>query len=242
MSSNQSPQFSAEERKMLFGDDSPTPSPTGTNRQTTEKKRGFGSLSSDHSLSRFIPVVALVVLMWAVEIVDAILPLNLDVFSLQAWNPASLYGLVTSPLLHSGFGHLMSNTFPFIVLGIFIAVESSRRFWLVTIITALVSGLGAWLTTFPGNHIVGASGIVFGYFGYLAMRTWFTDNVVRKIIYFAIGLFVMVTYGASMLFGMLPQANGISWQGHLFGFIGGVIAAWFIHRRQSASAQLTTSA
>ncbi|SIJ04066.1 Uncharacterised protein [Mycobacteroides abscessus subsp. abscessus] len=66
------------------------------------------------------------------------------------------------------------------------------------------------------------------------MRTWFTEDVLRRIIYFAIGLFVFVTYGASLVFGLFPQANGVSWQGHLFGFIGGIIAAWYIHRRSGA--------
>ncbi|GAA1866285.1 rhomboid family intramembrane serine protease [Brevibacterium marinum] len=195
------------------------------------------TVSREHRLSRFVPVIVLLAIMWVVEIVDAVLPADLDAFSLQSWNPASLYGLITSPLLHSGFGHLTANTFPFLILGLFIAVEGARRFWLVTAITAVVSGLGAWLTTLPvGQHVVGASGIVFGFFGYLAVRTWFTDDVLRKILYFAIGLVVFVIYGASMVFGMLPQANGISWQGHLFGFAGGVFAAWLIHRRRQGRA------
>lgn len=225
MSSKQSPRFSAAESQFLFGAESPSSeSPQVAQLRTT--------VDRNHHLSRFVPVIVLLAIMWVVEIVDAILPADLDVLSLQSWNPLSLYGLVTSPLLHSGFGHLMANTFPFLVLGLFIAFEGARRFWLVTGITALASGLGAWLTTWPGHHIIGASGIVFGFFGYLAVRTWFTDDVIRKIIYFAIGLIVFVTYGASMVFGMLPQGDGISWQGHLFGFAGGVFAAWLLHRKR----------
>ena len=128
--------------------------------------------------------------MWVVEIVDAILPFSLDSLSLASWNPLSLYGSGELLLLHSGFGHLMAHTFPFLILGLFIAVEGARRFWMVTIITAVA--LGAWnklATTLPaGQHIIGASGIVFGYFGYLAVRTWFTDDVIRKILYFTIGV------------------------------------------------------
>src|SRR5699024_264347 len=106
-------------------------------------------------------------------------------------------------------------------------------------ITALSSGLGAWLTTLPGQHIIGASGVVFGVFGYLAVRTWFTDDVLRKIIYFVIGLFIFVTYGASMVFGMLPQTSDISWQGHRFGFAGGSVGAWLLHgRRPGAERQV----
>ncbi len=227
-----SPRFSAEESRLLFGSDS---SDSGSPRSGRSANPPVAHLNTTvdrpHLLSRFTPVLIVLAVMWVVEIVDAILPLDLDMFSLQSWDPLSLYGLVTSPLLHSGFGHLLANTFPFIVLGIVIAFEGRRRFWMVTGITALSSGLGAWLTTLPGQHIVGASGIVFGFFGYLAVRTWFTDDVLRKIVYFAIGLFIFVTYGASMIFGMLPQTNDISWQGHLFGFAGGIVAAWWLHRR-----------
>lgn len=227
-----SPRFSAEESRLLFGSDS---SDSGSPRSGRSANPPVAHLNTTvdrpHLLSRFTPVLIVLAVMWVVEIVDAILPLDLDMFSLQSWNPLSLYGLVTSPLLHSGFGHLLANTFPFLVLGIVIAFEGRRRFWMVTGITALTSGLGAWLTTLPGQHIVGASGIVFGFFGYLAVRTWFTDDVLRKIVYFAIGLFIFVTYGASMIFGMLPQTNDISWQGHLFGFAGGIVAAWWLHRR-----------
>lgn len=237
MSSNQSPRFSPEESRLLFGPDSSTPNTSRSGGRPSTAGQKVATLRTtvnrDHHLSRFAPVGILLAIMWIVEIVDAILPADLDSLSLQAWNPLSLYGLVTSPFLHSGFGHLTANTFPFLILGLFIALEGSRRFWEVTIITALASGLGAWLTTMPGTHIIGASGIVFGFFGYLAVRTWFTDDIIRKIVYFAIGLFVLVTYGASMVFGMAPQA-GISWQGHLFGLAGGIFAAWFIHRKRPA--------
>ena len=230
MSSNNSPRFSAEESRILFGSDSGS-SPSGRSSHPPVAHLNT-SVDRNHHLSRFVPVLALLALMWVLEIVDTLIPLDLDAFSLQSWNALSLYGLVTSPLLHSGFSHLVANSFPFMLLGIVIAVEGSRRFWQVAGITALSSGLGAWLTTLPGQHIIGASGVVFGFFGYLAVRTWFTDDILRKIIYFVIGLFIFVTYGASMVFGMLPQTNDISWQGHLFGFAGGIFAAWLLHRRR----------
>ncbi|WP_432791248.1 rhomboid family intramembrane serine protease [Brevibacterium sp. K11IcPPYGO002] len=232
MSSDHSPRFSAEESRLLFGPDSADSGSPRSGRSANPPVAHLNTtVDRPHLLSRFSPVLIVLAVMWVIEIVDTILPVDLDAFSLQSWNPLSLYGLVTSPLLHSGFGHLLANTFPFLVLGIVIAFEGRRRFWTVTGITALSSGLGAWLTTLPGQHIVGASGIVFGFFGYLALRTWFTDDLLRKIIYFAIGLFIFVTYGASMIFGMLPQTNDISWQGHLFGFAGGIVAAWWLHRR-----------
>ena len=241
MSSNQSPRFTPEESQFIFGNGSTTPdSPRSGGRPPAGQPKVANlrtTVSRVHRLSRFVPVLVLLAIMWAIEVVDTILPVDLDMFSLASWTPLSLYGVVTSPLLHSGFGHLMANTFPFLILGLCIAVEGARRFWLVTVITAVVSGLGAWLTTLPvGQHVVGASGIVFGFFAYLAVRTWFTEDVLRKIVYFAIGFFVFITYGASMIFGLLPQDNGISWQGHLFGFAGGILAAWLIHRKRPGSA------
>ena len=241
MSSDQSPRFTAEESQFIFGKTSSTPDSSRSGGLPTEGQPKVANLrttvSRDHRLSRFVPVLVLLAIMWVLEIVDTILPADLDMLSLQSWNPLSLYGVVTSPLLHSGFGHLTANTFSFLILGLCIAIEGGRRFWIVTAITAVVSGLGAWLTTLPfGQHIVGASGIVFGFFAYLAVRTWFTDDLLRKIVYFAIGFFVLITYGASMVFGLLPQDNGISWQGHLFGFAGGILAAWFIHRKRRSPA------
>lgn len=238
MSSKQSPRFSAEESAILFGTERPAPGRGPEQGGLLSAGPRVAHLDyarhGEGHLTRFVPVLVLLALMWVLEVVDAVVPL--DRFSLESWNPLSLYGLITSPLLHAGFGHLIANSYPFLILGIIIALAGARRFWYVTAISALASGLGAWLTTLPGHHIIGASGIVFGYFGYLAVRTWFTENVLHKIIYFAIGLFVFVTYGASLVFGMLPQVNGISWQGHLFGFAGGILAAWLIHRRQLGTA------
>src|SRR5699024_2577620 len=233
MSSDNSPRFSAEESRILFGSDCGfSPSGRSSNPPVAHLNT---SNDRNHHLSRFVPVLNLLALMWVVEIVDTLITLDRDTLSLQSSHTLSRLGLVTSRLLHSGYSHLLANSFPFLLLVIVIAVEGSRRFWQVAGITALSSGLGAWLTTLPGQHIIGASGVVFGFFGYLAVRTWFTDDVLRKIIYFVIGLFIFVTYGASMVFGMLPQTNDISWQGHLFGFAGGIFAAWLLHRRRPSA-------
>src|SRR5699024_6220192 len=141
-------------------------------------------------------------------------------------------------LFRSGFSHLVANSFPFLLLGIVIAVEGSRRFWQVAGITALSSGLGAWLTTLPGQHIIGASGVVFGFFGYLAVRTWFTDDILRKIIYFVIGLFIFVMYCSSFVFGILHQLYDISCQEHRFGCAGVIFSVWLLfHRLPSGDRQ-----
>lgn len=168
-----------------------------------------------------------VALMWAVEIVDQFvfrlgLRSTLDLYGIIPRNPVGLRGILFAPFLHGGFPHLISNTVPFIVLGwLVMARETSDFFW-VSLISALTSGLGTWLFGSSGIHI-GASGVVFGYLGYLLLRGYFE----RSVISIAISLFVGTLYG-SLLWGVLPIRYGISWEGHLFGFLGGVLAAWIL--------------
>lgn len=168
-----------------------------------------------------------VALMWAVEIVDQFvfrlgLRSTLDIYGIIPRNPIGLRGILFAPFLHGGFPHLISNTVPFIVLGwLVMARETSDFFW-VSLISALASGLGTWLFGSSGVHI-GASGVVFGYLGYLLLRGYFE----RSTIAIAISLFVGTLYG-SLLWGVLPIRYGISWEGHLFGFLGGVLAAWLL--------------
>jgi membrane associated rhomboid family serine protease len=158
--------------------------------------------------------------MWAVEVVDVIVGYQLDQYGIEAREPDGLDGIVTAPFLHVGFGHLISNTIPFVIMGVLIAFEGARRLLAVFAIVALVSGLGTWLVAPEGSIHVGASGVVFGFATYLIARGWFNRRT-RQI---AIGLGVLVIWGGVLVGGLQPR-EGISWQGHLFGAIGGVVAA-----------------
>ena len=135
---------------------------------------------------------------------------------------------MTAPFLHVGFGHLLSNTIPFVVMGLVIATEGARRLLSVFAIVALVSGLGTWLVAPEGTIHVGASGVVFGFSTYLIARGWFN----RRPGQIAIGLVVVVLWGGVLVAGLQPR-EGISWQGHLFGAIGGVVAANVLARRDA---------
>ncbi len=128
-----------------------------------------------------------------------------------------------------GFGHLLANTVPFVAMGVVIALEGARRLVLVTLIVGLVSGLGTWLVAASGSIHVGASGIVFGYATYLIARGIFK----RRAAELAIGVAVAVIWGGALLGGLEPR-RGISWQGHLFGAIGGVVAARVLGRPRPA--------
>jgi membrane associated rhomboid family serine protease len=163
---------------------------------------------------------ALVAVMWLLEIVNAIDGQHLDGDGIYARSLAGLPGIVSSPFLHAGFGHLIGNTIPFVVLGLVIAAAGARRVIEVTVVVALVAGLGTWLTAPSHVSTIGASGIVFGYAGFLIARGFFT----RSFPALAIGVVVAVLFGATLAADLIPQA-GVSWQDHLFGALGGILAA-----------------
>ena len=169
--------------------------------------------------------------MWILEILDVALDHRLDRYGIEPREADGLDGVVTAPFLHVGFGHLIANTIPFLVMGVVIAFEGPLRLLSVTAIVILVSGLGTWLIA-PDNTIhLGASGVVFGYATYLIARGVFN----RRVAEIGIGLVVVLIWGGALLGGLEPQ-RGISWQGHLFGAIGGVIAARVLMQRRVASA------
>jgi membrane associated rhomboid family serine protease len=173
-------------------------------------------------------VAGMIVLMWALEVIDAIAPGQpLDAYGIHPRDVAGLPEIVTAPFLHVGFGHLISNTLPFAVMGAAIALGGLARVILVTAIVAVVSGMGVWLIA-PSNEVhLGASGLVFGYATYLVTR----GILSRRLAELAIGVIVAAVWGISLLQGLLPQER-ISWQAHLFGAIGGVIAAYYLAGRR----------
>ena len=115
------------------------------------------------------------------------------------------------------------------MLGAFIALGGITRFVQVTVIVAVTSGLGTWLFGSPGTIHIGASGLVFGYLTYLVARGFFAG----RLLWILGGLAVLVLYGG-ILWGLLPRP-GISFTGHLFGAIGGILAAWYVHRSNHPS-------
>ena len=168
-------------------------------------------------------LIALVGLMWVSEIVDTALNGELDQYGIIAREPDGLVGIITAPFLHLGFGHLISNTLPLVTLGLLIAVSGAKRLFSVTALVTVLGGLGTWLVSPPHTVTIGASGLVFGYAAYLIARGIFN----RRISQVLIGVVVVLVWGSALLGGLLPQ-DGISWQGHLFGAIAGVIAAWVL--------------
>ncbi|GGK95227.1 rhomboid family intramembrane serine protease [Sphaerisporangium melleum] len=180
------------------------------------------------ALGAAIVIALLVGAEWAVEIADYILPENLDQYGIRPHDVNGLSGILFAPFLHAGFGHLMANTVPLAILGFLAALRGLGRFTLASLIIIVVSGAGVWLISPPGITL-GASGLVFGYFGYVVTRGLFD----RHPLDIALGVGVAVLY-YSLIEGVLPGQPGISWQAHLFGLVGGVIAAWTLRRRKRA--------
>jgi membrane associated rhomboid family serine protease len=187
------------------------------------------------SFSRFLAPIGLLALMWAIQFADAVLPGSFTGWGLRSWDLGSLQGLVLGPLLHASWAHLIANSVPLLVLGCLVAVEGARRFWLVTAVVALIGGVGTWLINAPGTLTVGASVLVFGYFGYVVLRVIAPGRLAHRLAYAAIAVIVVVLYGATMLAGILGAAAGVSWQAHLFGAVGGGVLAVTGRRREPAA-------
>jgi membrane associated rhomboid family serine protease len=170
---------------------------------------------------------AVVPFLFAIELLDWWSPVALDVSAgIRPGHVSGLDGVVFGPFLHVDFVHLYSNSVPLILLGTFVLAAGSRRFLYSTLVIMLVSGLGVWFTGSPNSVVVGASGVIFGYLGLLLAR----GVVERSWWNLGVGLLIGLLYGWQLI-GVLPTDPSVSWQGHLFGFVGGVVAAVFFRRR-----------
>lgn len=181
-------------------------------------------------------IFGVVCLLWVIEIVDAVLfGGGLDQLGIKPRSVPGLWGILFAPFLHGDFAHLISNTIPFVTLSWLIMLRGTEDWFAVSAIAALVSGIGTWLFGAPTSVHIGASGVVFGYFGFLLLRGYFE----RSLVAIAFSVLVFFMYGG-ILWGVLPRLDGapISWEGHLFGFIGGVLAAKLMAKPKKASGEL----
>ncbi|MFF8385636.1 rhomboid family intramembrane serine protease [Streptomyces kanasensis] len=172
-------------------------------------------------------VAGLVALLWVLEGVDVLTGHALDAYGVSPREVVELRDVVPSAFLHFGFDHVAANSGPLLVFGFLAALRGVRRFLAVVAFVVVVDGLGVWLVSPAYTNTAGASGLVFGLFGYLVARG-FAD---RRALDVLVGLVVAASWGSTVLLGISPAQSGVSWQGHLFGLVAGVAAAFVLRRR-----------
>ncbi len=171
-------------------------------------------------------LLAFVAVCWLVLAVDAVVPGSFAEFGVQPRALQGLRGIPLAPFLHGGMAHLTANSVPLLVLGGLVLLADERRFLSITLWIVLGAGLAAWMLGAPNSVHIGASGVVFGYLGFLLSHGWFA----RRVGMILLSLFVAGVWGG-LVFGVLPGQAGVSWQSHAGGFVAGVLAARSLSRR-----------
>jgi len=190
----------------------------------------FGTVAFYAALGRaFVVMCAVIPVLAMIELLDRATGGQLDkLFGIRPQAISGIDGIILAPLVHADFNHLVANAAPMVLLGTFVLAAGTRRFLLATVFIAVVSGLGVWFTT-PSNYlVVGASGVIFGWLGLLLVR----GIVEHSLWNLGVTLVVGLLYGWQM-FALLPTERQVSWQGHLFGFIGGAVAAVLLRQRRA---------
>jgi membrane associated rhomboid family serine protease len=171
-------------------------------------------------------ILLFIAALYVVEIVDQLSGSRLqEAGGVEPLESDGLDGILFAPALHGTWAHLVANTVPLLIFGFLLALAGVRRWLEVTAVVWVVSGAGVWLTGGAGTVHVGASMLIFGWLVYLLLRGVFARNAGQL----ALGVILLFLYGG-VLWGVLPGQPGISWQGHLFGAIGGGLAAWWLGR------------
>ena len=177
---------------------------------------------NDHKskLSRILTPLLFPIAMWVVFLLSLILNEDFSRLGLLPRNLIGLLGIITSPLIHADFSHLISNTIPLVILGWIIFSFYRKVAVLLFIFIYLMTGLFVWIFARPVFHI-GASGVVYGFVSFL----FFSGIFRRDNTSIALALVITFLYGG-LVWGMIPGWKGISWESHLFGAVTGLIAAY----------------
>ena len=183
--------------------------------------------------SKVFWILGFLAVIWAVETLNGFMGHRLSTWGILPRTKLGLIGIPLSPMLHGSFNHVLSNTIPFLLLGGLVGLRGSQKLVGVSLFIIVVGGGAVWLIGRSAIH-VGASGLVFGYFGYLVANGWY-DRRPGSIL---AAIAVIVLYGG-LVFGVIPTLTFVSWEAHLFGLIAGVLAARLTRRGQTATAPIT---
>jgi membrane associated rhomboid family serine protease len=174
-------------------------------------------------LKRFTPIIALTALCWLVFVVNnVLLDGRLTQYGIIPRQLSGLWGILWTPFLHGSSAHLAANTLPLLVLGAVICARSRSEFVLITLGGILLGGGLTWLLARKACH-VGASGLIFCYFGYLVSLAWFNRTFGTLLLSVA----SILAYGG-IVRGLLPTATGVSWESHVAGLVAGVALGGFV--------------
>lgn len=174
-------------------------------------------------------LLGFIALLWVIEAVSWVLPI--DAFGVHPREAVGLIGIATHPFLHTGLPHLFGNSLAILLFGTMVVIKEEVDLYVTAAVATIVGGLGIWLIGATGSNHIGASGVVFGLFGYLLTTGWFE----RKFWPFLFSIFVLFMWG-TMIFGIAPGQEGVSWEGHFFGFLGGVLSAFGMAKIRRAKA------
>jgi membrane associated rhomboid family serine protease len=181
---------------------------------TLDTRRRVGVMGASMSMA------LIVAFLWLLEAVDQASGNSLDQYGIQPRSGEGVVGVFAAPFLHGSWGHLASNSVPFFILGVIVLLDGWRKWLAVTLWIVVISGATVWLISPMGSLTLGASGVVFGWLTYLILRGVYT----RAPGQIALGVVIFLFYGG-LLWGVLPTDQLVSWQAHLGGAVGGVIAA-----------------
>ncbi len=174
---------------------------------------------------RLLPIISILIAIWVIEIVNLFLGHGLTSWGILPRSASGLIGVPLAPFIHGSVWHAVSNTIPLAILGGLVLAGGRARFWSVTIGVIVISGILVWVFA-RGAYHVGASGLVFGYFGALLAAAYFE----RSIMAVGIAVITVALYGG-LIWCVLPTRSHISFEGHLFGLAAGVAIAWLSARR-----------
>jgi len=171
---------------------------------------------------------ALMALLWGAEVLDVVLrtisDIRMDAWGIRPRSIGGLKGIVLAPFLHVNFNHLAANSLPLLVLASLVLLEGPNRFWKATGLIALLSGAAVWCIGQSHSVYLGASGIIFGYLGFVFMRAW----VSRQPLWIAIAVASALVYGG-LAMSLLSVQQGVSWLGHSSGLLSGMLTATLLH-------------
>lgn len=209
-----------------------------TARTTPAPRRRRAPLTGETLRTAAVTVGVLAAVMVVLQVINTLTGSALTrTFGITPRDGDGLIGVVLAPLLHSSWGHLAGNLVLVLILGFLVMLGGARQFVGVTAVVWIVGGLGVWLTA-PANSVtIGASVLVFGWLAYLVVR----GVVTRDPWEIVLGLVLLVLYGSLFWTGIAGAAFGpgsVSWQGHLFGAVGGVLAAVLVARADGTARPL----